>query len=196
MTAAYGIPCIDLYARPGAERNKLLRRNRAGNLWIGGALFLMLACEGAIVREQMRLSVILRTKESEIRRLETQRKGCEQSRNGFARQVEKTRAIESGIAARTGWLRLLQAVSSVTTERDVMEQCTIDGRTQRALIMSGSAQDLIELQAMLQRLKALPCLSGVRLTETAADKRLGADSIHFRVTARCDATNLRTEAGQ
>jgi len=41
------------------------------------------------------------------------------------------------------------------------------------VLLSGSAQDLTELQALLLRLKALHCMKNVRLMETAADKSLG-----------------------
>ncbi len=193
MTIAEGFPCIDLYARPRKTRLKHERLNLRENMWIGGALLLVLLAEGIVVHEHMELAAQIRGRLNEIARSETQKAGFERTRSGFVVQAEKTRGIENRLAARTGWLRLMQAVSSVTTDRDVLEQCTVDGKVQRAVLLAGSAQDLTELQGLLQRLKALRCMKSVRLMETAADKSLGPESIHFRIEARCDATELNKE---
>ena len=195
MTVAEGLPCIDLYARPRRERQKYERVNRIESAWIGGVLALILAFEGIVMREQLELGARVRTRAGDISRLEIQKTAFERSRSAFALQVEKMRGLESSLSARIGWLRLLQAISAVTTDREALEQCAIEGpQSQRAITITGAASNLVELQSMLQRLKALRCLQSVRLMETAADQTLGESSVHFRIVARCDAADLRQEA--
>ncbi len=193
VTIAEGFPCIDLYARPRKTRQKYERLSRLENTWIGGALLIALIVAGVVLQQQVdlaaRSSMIVR----EVGVLETQKSDFESTRSVLAQRVEKSRGLEGSLAVRSGWLRLLQAISSVITEHEALEQCTMDGRTHRAVVLSGSAKDLTELQAMLTRLKALPCLRNVRLMETAADKILGVESIHFRIEARCDAADLNKE---
>ncbi len=193
VTVAEGFPCIDLYARPRKARLIRERLNRAEGLWIAGALIVALLIEGIFVREQIDLSARVHERLQEIIRLETQKTCLEAARSKHSRQMEKTRGIEGRLAARSGWLRLLQAISSATSDREVLEQMTIDGTAQRGLQIAGAAQDLPELQAMLLRLKSLRCMKSVRLLETVADKSLGAESIHFRIEAHCDAADLNKE---
>lgn len=191
---AQGFPSIDLYVRPRKERQRSERLDRAEKFWIGGALVLALMAQGVIFRDQMALGSMLSVTTSEIGKLQIQKSAFERARTSYSQQAEKSRGIEGTLAARTGWLRLLQAVSSATSDREALEQCTMDGRLQRSITMTGSAVDLQELQAMIQRLKAIPVLKSIRLLETAADKSMGKESIHFRIEARCDAADLNRGA--
>ena len=193
VIVAEGLPCIDLYARPRKVGLKRQRLNRVESLWIAGALIVALLMEGIVVRQQSDLSARVHERMHEIASLEKEKAWFEAARTRHAQNMERARGIEGRQAARSGWLRLLQAISSVTGDREVLEQMTIDGKAQRGLVIAGSAQDLTELQAMLTRLKALRCIKGVRLLETAADKSLGSDSIHFRIEARCDSADLNME---
>ena len=193
MTAADGFPCIDLYARPRKHRLKHERLNRVESLWVGAALVLAIVLEGAFIREQLNSTEMVSTHAAEIGRLEAQKAQYERNRAAYAQVLEQHRGGADRLEARTGWLRLLQAVSAVTTQNEALEQCTLDGRTQRAVILSGSAINLTELQALLQRLKAVACFKNVRLVETAADKNFGPESIHFRIDTRCNAADLNRE---
>ncbi|HLJ55539.1 MAG TPA: PilN domain-containing protein [Chthonomonadaceae bacterium] len=196
MTVADGFPCIDLYARPRKQRRAHDLANRREVAWIGGALIVVLVLEAIVLRELTHAGAQLQSHLGQIERLQKTRKGFEQARAALAQQAEKRRGLEGTIATRAGWIRLLQAIASTVDDRDVLEQCLIEGKAHRSVQLTGSAQDLTELQAMLRRLKALPCLTSVRLLETASDNALGDNSIHFRIEARCDASELARETQQ
>ena len=51
------------------------------------------------------------------------------ARSRCALRIEKRRGAAGVQTLRSGWLRLLQALSAAFTDGEALEQCTIEGKT-------------------------------------------------------------------
>jgi Tfp pilus assembly protein PilN len=184
MTASTALPCIDLYARPRRDRIRVRHETSVTAVWLAAVIAVALAVEALLIPAQSKRLVEIAGVRAEIATLAKRQTSMTADKAGYARQFEMARSSRAGLAERRSVPNLITSLAGLTEQTQVLEQVRIDRHLGAYTVtITGSADCVGSLEHMIGRMQHVAGLSAVRLTETAADSALGADSLHFRVEA-------------